>query len=300
MSHRANFWLAQLDPVRVKPGAFRVLFHLCDHHNDEREPAAACFPSQETLMRKTGMSNGALNDTLARLEGDGLIRRIRSTIPGTRTRRTYYVLACDFDREPGQTPVSGACSNSGQPEPVQEQTPENGGTNSGFEPNKLRPTGEEPVRNSKEHKGRDSAQQETGSDKPAGFDLFWRTHPKPRNRDRSLGLWLDAEKRQVDALCIIDAARRYREDNRGKDPRYLAASDNWLEQRRWEDGTKPGPEMTADEKAKATVATAEMLAERIRAGKFVAPSALTQAIVAVFRSRNLLPAELMQSLGIRT
>lgn len=150
MSHRANYWLAALDPSRVKSGAFRVLFHLCDHHNGEADPSRACFPSQETLKARTGMSNGALNDALAQLEKDALIRRIRSTQPGTSTRRTYYVLECDFGYLDKQTPETGVCPNSGPPETAQKLTPVFGQANSGFQGGKLRPTGEEPVSNQKE------------------------------------------------------------------------------------------------------------------------------------------------------
>lgn len=150
MSHRANYWLASLAPSRVKAGAFRILFHLCDHHNDERDPSVACFPSQETLRAKTGLSNGALNTALACLEEDGLIRRRRTVIPGTPTQRTYYVLQCDFGRVEEQTPKDGVCPNSGAPEFANgEQTPVFEGANSGFQGSKLRCTGEEPVSNLK-------------------------------------------------------------------------------------------------------------------------------------------------------
>lgn len=131
MSHKANYWLASLGPEQVKAGAFRVLFHLCDHHNDERDPASACFPSQETLREKTGLSNGALNDALNTMEEAGLIMRRRSTVPGTATQRTYYILGCDFGALPEQTPKNGVCSNSGGPEFAGEQTPVFGGANSG-------------------------------------------------------------------------------------------------------------------------------------------------------------------------
>lgn len=142
MSHKANYWLASLSAEQVKAGAFRVLFHLCDHHNDDRDPLRACFPSQDTLREKTGLSNGALNAALNAMEEDGLIQRRRSTIPGTRTPRTYYILGCDFHLLPEQTPETGVCSNSGLPEsenstdsggpePDTEQTPVFGRTNSG-------------------------------------------------------------------------------------------------------------------------------------------------------------------------
>lgn len=136
MSHKATYWLATIPPTTITAGSFRVLFHLCDHHNDERDPEKACFPSQETLRRKTGLSNGGLNKCLEGLEACGLIERRRSSIPGTNKRRTYYVLGCDMA---GQTPLSG---DGGQ-------TPLSGVTNSTPVMDKLHSSGEEPVRNLK-------------------------------------------------------------------------------------------------------------------------------------------------------
>lgn len=147
MSHKANYWLAKLDPSLIKAGAFRVLFHLCDHHNDSRDPGLACFPSQETLKEKTGMSNGALNNALNDMEAAGLIRRRRSTAPGSRERRTYYILGCDFQALDEQTPENGDCVNSPEQTPVFEVT------NSSLGRNKLQPTGEEPVRTERTGKG---------------------------------------------------------------------------------------------------------------------------------------------------
>lgn len=136
MSHKASNWLADLPPEAIKSGAFRVLFHLCDAHNSKRDPATACFPSQETLMKATGLSNGGLNNALNDLESVGLIRRRRTRKSDGTRGPTYYILGFDFEQ-------------------VQEQTPENGdGPNSSFEgeptplfgPNQLQPTGDKPVR----------------------------------------------------------------------------------------------------------------------------------------------------------
>ena len=119
---------------------------MCDHHRDDRDPMVACFPSQETLRDKTGLSNGALNDALSAMEKDGLLVRRRSTVPGSSERRTYYILGCDMGATPKQTPDFGVSPNSGTPEPVEKQTPVLGQANSSFGPSKLRPTGEEPQR----------------------------------------------------------------------------------------------------------------------------------------------------------
>lgn len=143
MSHKATYWLASLDPSLIKAGEFRVLFHLCDHHNDERDPERACFPSQETLMSRTALSNGGLNKCLNRLEEGGLLIRKRSTKPGSSERRTYYILGCDLASHTMQNPLSGDSQSK-------KQTPLYGGANSTFCRSKLHPSGEEPVRNRKE------------------------------------------------------------------------------------------------------------------------------------------------------
>lgn len=232
MSHRANYWLAQLAPERVKPGAFRVLFHLCDHHNDERDPRRACFPSQETLRERTGMANGTLNAALAQLEADGLIRRIRSTIPGQATRRTYYVLECDFDRMDEQTPKSGVSPNSGEPESAPEQTPVSEQANSGFEGGKLRPTGEEPVRN---RKGKDVCSADAAQHTQPAFEEFWQAYPRPKDREATALTFAQAVAEGADPAALVAAARAYRDENRGNGRMYLKHSANWLREGAWRD-----------------------------------------------------------------
>lgn len=149
MSHKATYWLATIEPSRITAGCFRVLFHLCDHHNDERDPERACFPSQETLRDKTGLSNGGLNKCIDALESAQLLTRKRSTVPGTSNRRTYYILGCDALESTEQTPLSGDSPNSTRVESADELTPLLGIANSTTGVSKLHSSGEEPVRNRK-------------------------------------------------------------------------------------------------------------------------------------------------------
>lgn len=243
MSHRANYWLAQLAPERVKPGAFRVLFHLCDHHNDERDPRRACFPSQETLRERTGMANGTLNAALAQLENDGLIRRIRSTVPGHAIRRTYYVLECDFDRIEEQTPKSGVSPNSGKSEAASEQTPVSEQANSGFEGSKLRPTGEEPVRN---RKGKDVCAADAAQHTQSDFNQFWRVYPRREKKRETKAAFSKVVAKGADSLHIIAGATAYAEANDGNGWQYLAQPANWLKDRRWLDyASEPSADATA-------------------------------------------------------
>ena len=167
MSHKATYWLATIEPKRITSGAFRVLFHLCDHHNDERDPARACFPSQETLRAKTGLSNGGLNKCLDALSDAGLLTRKRSTVPGTSNRRTYYIGGCDGVQDIEQTPLSGDSPNSTPVETAPKLTPLLSKANSTFEGGKLHPSGEEPVRN---RKRKEPPNPQRGNGRENGFE----------------------------------------------------------------------------------------------------------------------------------
>lgn len=112
MSHKASSWLAGIPAGELSGSDFRVLFHLCDAHNAHRDAESACFPSQERLREATGLSNGGLNNALNRLEDAGFIKRVRRTVPGAATQRTYYILGFDIPSPQEQTPQNGVCANS--------------------------------------------------------------------------------------------------------------------------------------------------------------------------------------------
>lgn len=290
MSHRASYWLAQVKPGRIKSGAFRVLFHLCDHHNDERNPARACFPSQETLREKTGMANGTLNSALAQMEADGLLRRIRSTIPGTPVRRTYYILGCDFERMDEQTPKSGVSSNSGPPEPATEQTPDLERANSRFEVSKLRPTGEEPVKN---------LERKNVCAIDAAFDEFWKVYPKPKDRNKSKALFQKAVAAGIEPGLIISAAKEYCRDNAGNGHRYLAYSDNWLKDRRWEN-QRAATGATTTVSGSDIEEVARMTAEKICAGRFISPTGVSDKMVGIMMDLGLVTIDQLRRIGVAT
>lgn len=153
MSAKGIFWLSRLASDEIKNGAFRVLFHLAQSHSDDKDPRVACYPSQATLMARTGLSNGSLNNALNDLEEAGFIRRRRTTKVGTKKQRTYYILGCDFpmlDHLPSDIDEDAnidEISNSSRVEfdrnklqNQADQTPKKG-------PNKLQPAGEDNINN---------------------------------------------------------------------------------------------------------------------------------------------------------
>ncbi|MEM9845003.1 MAG: helix-turn-helix domain-containing protein [Pseudomonadota bacterium] len=129
MSHKATMWLAGIEPARMTPGAFRVMFHLCDCHN----PSQGCFPSQKYLREMTGLSHSGLNKILGQLEADGLISRHQQVDQQTRKQRpTRYMLAFEdgfkstaktASNDPEETPQNGG-KNRGEPGPLSGHGPE--------------------------------------------------------------------------------------------------------------------------------------------------------------------------------
>lgn len=297
MSHKANFWLAQLDPRLVKSGAFRVLFHLCDHHNDDKDPLRACFPSQETLRARTGMANATLNSALSQMEEAGLIRRKRSTIPGTPTRRTYYILGCDFAEVDEQTPKTGVSSNSGVPELAPEiggeQTPVSEGANSGFQGGKLRSTGEDPKRNKKE---KNMCPAKNAAHTHKSFEDFWEAYPRSRNRAEAEKAFERALASGVSSTWIIYAAKAYRVEQAANQKSYMCSPENWLDQRRWENFPLQSDASTHVSKISDDVLM--FWANRINAGKYITPSAVSVPIAQGMLSRKLVTLAQLMKAGV--
>ena len=228
MSHKATYWLATVDPKIITAGSFRVLFHLCDHHNDERDPEAACFPSQGLLREKTGLSNGGLNKCLDALERANLLRRKRTTIPGQPTQRTYYILGCDMPSNTKQTPQNGVCANSTQVETAREQTPPFDGANSTFLGGKLHPSGEEPVKEPVREPSIDH------------FAEFWAVVPKKVGKGAARAAFKAAVKKAKPSE-IIEGMARYAQSVDGRDPQFTKHPATWLRSEGWDDELPESP-----------------------------------------------------------
>jgi hypothetical protein len=112
MSHRATNWAFQ--QRGLKPAERVVLLYLADRHN----PDHGCFPSQGQLAADCEMSRSGLNVHLDALEEMGLIRRERRVDPATRKQRsTRYILGFEFGATHEPCPESG---HGTRPEPCPE------------------------------------------------------------------------------------------------------------------------------------------------------------------------------------
>lgn len=240
MSHKASSWLAEIPASDLSASEFRVLFHLCNAHNSLRDPETACFPKQGRLREATGLSNGGLNNALNGLEESGFIRRVRSTEPGGRVQRTYYILGFDLVDGQEQTPKNGVGTNSTFD-----------GTNSTLEHNKLHISGvgNEPVRNREKEQGsaRDRAddlfseEPERKSQEGDPFEDFWSAYPhNPKRRDKKTArtrFWAIVQKRAKDleryasADELIAAAKKFAASK--PETEFVPGAEVWLSKARW-------------------------------------------------------------------
>ncbi len=234
MSNRATDWFAELDVSNIKYAAYKVLFRLCVHHNQSKDPAVATYPSQAGLREHAKLSNGGLNKALNELEEAGLISRRNSTKPGTKTPRTYFLLGCDMSL---QTPNGLACTNSTTVEPVKEQTPLSGPSNSTKSPIKLHGSGDEHLR---EHLNETNAAA-AASTSDLDFENFLNAHPRPKDPAQSRRLFDAVIASGMPVSDLLKAAQIYAEQQKDQPYRFKAGSDAWLARRGYEDALRGAP-----------------------------------------------------------
>jgi len=69
---------------------------------------------------------------------------------------------------------------------------------------------------------------------PDDFEAFWAIYPRKKAKDAAFNAWKAALKR-APAEDIIAGAKRYAEEQHGKDPKYLKYPQGWLSGGRWAD-----------------------------------------------------------------
>lgn len=100
----------------------------------------------------------------------------------------------------------------------------------------------------------------------------------------------------VEAVAIIAAAERYRAENAGNKPQYVAYADNWLEQRRWEDYASAAPLVA---KSDAVRSMATFWAKKLREGAYIAPSAISAEVAACMIRNRLVQEQDLLRAGVR-
>lgn len=292
MSHVATNWA--FSQRGLKPSAKIVLLILADCHN----PAYGCFPTQAFIADACEMSRDTVNVQLAHLEERGLIRRVRSVDPATKRQRpTRYKLAFedDFRADGGDDPAGGTGGKVVSENPTQapkavseipaepcRKNPESRVGNSDTNPVK------EPVR--------EPCVRGDAAHTPAGFENFWKAHPRPRDRKRAEKLFAGAVAAGVRPEDIVQAAELYRAENAGNKAQYVAYADNWLDQRRWEDYPATTPLVARSD---AVRNMAVFWAKKVKAGAHIPQTAISDEIVACMIGSGLVQEQDLLRVGVR-
>ena len=292
MSHKASCWLAELGGVALTGAQFRVLFHLCDAHNSKRDAETACFPSQERLREATGLSNGGLNNALNELEEAGFIRRRRTTEAGARTRRTYFILGCDFGEAEEQTPESGVSSP--------DQTPVSGVSNSTFRPIKLHSSGDYPVSNRKEPTTAPARAVGDAADRlleAAGPGLCPTSRLALSASTGIIAEWIEEGfDLELDVVPVIRARTARARASPVQTWEYFTEAIRRAHARRLREVR---PAVSAEKKAVAergaALDPAERMAEWLRSGRHVPPSAVSNSMRSELLARGLVDEALLRA-----
>lgn len=300
MSHVATAWAIKASKgCGLSPAAKLVLFHLAYRHNVD----AGCFPSQERLVKDCEVSRSNLNLLLKTLEQKRLIRRHSERDEKTkRQKATRYKMAFEADFVPIDDGVGAAeeqpsldlsdsepCPKIGHgavSENQAEPCPISG-------PSRVQLIGLdiEPVR----EPVKEPIVSTGGGGRPdPDFEAFWAAHPRPKDRDTCHQLFQEAVQAGEDGKAIVEAARRYATEQAGNKPMYVCQSDNWLREKRWRNYGTPGKRLGAGE----LVSKFELMAGRIKAGAYVAPSALTPNEGREMILQGLVSAEDLARIGV--
>lgn len=281
MSHKATNWFSEVPANLMTSGEFRVLFFLADCHN----PSRGCFPEQEFLRGKTGLSNGGLNKCLSGLETKKLIRRKQRFNTKTKTRlSTLYILGCDEDLTIEPTPQSGDGSNStfdADPTPLSGQT-------------QLHPSGDKPVKEPvKEPCAADAAPQTINF--PNDFvDRFLKAYPRIGDRKKT-----EAALRKAicdegfDQNVILDGAKAYAIEQKDNLTRYISYSENWVAQAGWVQFEQPATKLVDPD------AIHQQRAKFIREGHSWIGRHISAVDARVLVARELVTADQCKAVGIR-
>ena len=131
----------------------------------------------------------------------------------------------------------------------------------------------------------------------AAFETFWQTHPRAANRAETKKAFEAEVARGTSAAWIIHSAKAYKVAEKGTARQYLAQSDNWLKNKRWQDF----PELTAANSTAIgdTDATARFWAQTINEGRFVPASAIAPHVAAHMVKSGLVSTAQLAMNGVR-
>lgn len=212
-----------------KDGELLVLLALADFAND----AGECWPSIPILAEKARLTERQVRRVLDKLEEIGEIRRIRSS--GGRNKRTRYSIAL-LENPDKITLKELQGKNYTVMGDRKTLVPVSGALNRHRTINKnIEPNGSESLSHSKKRK-----QSAPDPAILAAYREFYQAFPRHVARQEAERAWLKLNPDAELTEKIMAGVRRYAEQVKGTEPRYIKHPSSWLNSRRWEDEVSDG------------------------------------------------------------
>jgi len=292
-----------LEQRQLKPAPWRVLVMLADRHNKD---TLRVDPEQALLAHDCNMSRSTVNRHLEDLEGTGLLVRVPRVNPKTQKQMpTFYVLAIDFAKPPHiEFAVSDyetriAEVQSGNIEGSRVPNSDTGAVSQKSQipcpknrDSRVSKSDTNPVKEpTKEPCAAETAPQT--SDLNDDFvDRFFAVYPRAGDREKTEAA-LKKAVCQDGASCdaILSGAKAYAAEQKGNHPRYIAYSENWVEQKRW-------LQFATAEKPVSPNVILEQRAKSIREGHSWVGRHVSAASARELVSRGLVTVEQCRAAGV--
>ncbi|UOA32196.1 hypothetical protein DSM110093_01981 [Sulfitobacter sp. DSM 110093] len=277
MSGIALIWAANVKGL--KPAAKIVLIQLADFHNKE---TGQCNPSAQRLADECEMGRATLFRHMSTLEEKGLVtRHARGDGDGGRGAN-HYELHLDVSLGPSarnkaksdsQNGVSSRNETGGRVSKTRRKSlncatgvVSKRDTNLTIEPEK------EPV-----------CSADAALHTHPAFDDFWKAFPRHKDRERTAKAFAQAIADGTAPNVIIAGAKAYAVENDGNRKQYIAFSENWLNEQRWQNHEVP---------TVSTAVDAETIAQKI-ATQIIERKSWVANTVTATKARELVSAGLV-------
>lgn len=292
-----------LEQRHLKPAPWRVLVMLADRHNKD---TLRVDPEQALLAHDCNMSRSTVNRHLEDLESTGLLVRVPRVNPKTQKQMpTFYVLEIDFAKPPH---IEFAVSDY----ETRIKEAQNGNIEGGRVPNSDTGTVSQktPIPCPKKRDSRVSKSDtnlvkepvkepcaaetapQTTIDQNDFCDRFLAVYPRPGDREKTEDALRKAIGHEgVTPEVLLSAAKAYAEEQKGNQVRYIAYSENWLEQKRWTQHATATKPVDAD-------AIHQQRAKSIREGQAWVGRHVSAAAARELIARDLVTAEQCRAVGV--
>jgi hypothetical protein len=277
-----------------------VALSLADHADND---TGECYPSIDRIVKRCALSRRGVQIAIQQLVARGVITT--NSNAGRKGSNLYRFLEQKCETKPmaggacGAPPASieGAhvVPNGAHVVPDGAHVVPNGAhvvpDGAHVVPNgahDVRPNYQEPKITTNEPKTQSSDDLE--------FSLFLRNFPKLRNIKKSHELFLAAIEGGVDPAHIVSAAKAYAVEVKGREPKHIAGSDNWLSKGRWDELKAPASALATGAASNAAD-PADYWAGCINAGKFVPSSAISPSLAREMLGRQLVADDKLRGVG---